>query len=584
MMKMCNRQTLQTLVAGLAGLAMLAGLAGCSQAEWDDPEYINNELKTADSIYRAVALRKLDTMEDEQQRKAIPGLVDTYLKGGPNADDAMKFLVRLRDEEATDAYLQEMKENNAGFPGQAAEALGELKVEKAVPEMLNLYKESTDPSVQQAVLRGMEYMPDPSMIEPLVNTLKLDVDNYPIALHSYSCDILGDIAQKNPGEFGEDQIRTMVRAMYLSNIAGQNIKRECSLAIQKLGKPAVPALMEVFRGENKDVEKLMMTFAAGEGEFPMNRPKPAAVQRLVTMRAEEAIDPLLEWANQEHALPETGVPKAEVRSWFRYEAQTVDEIIMGLGDLRAQKAQDFLVDVLTGEMNDEWEGILDPLLELQLRQDAGKALVRLGNREAAGPLMQMALEGVIKDLERRARFMEKSEDMEAMDVLQRYQFNWMSAKLWANLATGDQIDDLNKLINLEFLQGEKMKKVRERLKEFKPMLELAKECMAKESNDAKASCYGEGLKSDNEYVREKAAWELSRLPKEASASILNENLSTDHLGTREILELTLYENGNKKTIETIGKILEDEADETADRYEMDRFRLRLLRAYLRNNL
>jgi hypothetical protein len=258
---------------------------------------------------------------------------------------------------------------------------------------------------------------------------------------------------------------------------------------------------------------------------------------------------------------------------------------MGLGDLGAEKAQDFLVDVLTGEMNEDWQGILDPLLELQLRQDAGKALVRLGNREAAGPLMNMALEGVIKDLERRARFMEKSEDMEPMDVLQRYQFNWMSAKLWANLATGEQIDDLNKLINLEFLQGEKMKKVRERLKEFKPMLKLAKECMGKDSADAKASCYGEGLKNDdNEYVREKAAWELSRLPKEAAAPVLNENLSTDHLGTREIIELALYTKGNKKSIETIGNILEDEADETAERYKMDRFRLKLLRAYLRNNI
>jgi hypothetical protein len=85
-------------------------------------------------------------------------------------------------------------------------------------------------------------------------------------------------------------------------------------------------------------------------------------------------------------------------------------------------------------------------------------------------------------------------------------------------------------------------------------------------------------------VREKAAWELSRLPKESAAPVLNENLSTDHLGTREILELALYTKGNKKTIKTIGTILEDEADETADRYKRDRFRLKLLRAYLRNNI
>jgi hypothetical protein len=157
----------------------------------------------------------------------------------------------------------------------------------------------------------------------------------------------------------------------------------------------------------------------------------------------------------------------------------------------------------------------------------------------------------------------------------------MVAQAFANLGTGEDIPKLKKLAKT--LSGDKMKPVREQIKGFVPMLELAKKCMAKGSAKEKASCYGEALKSDDEYKREKAAWELMRLPTEAAAPVLIEHLDTDNLGTRELLTLGLYRNPQTAAIEKISTILEEEDGESTKPYQQSHYRLKLLQAWLKNN-
>ncbi len=567
-----------SLLVGLVATLLVWGI-GCQPADWDNPTYIIQQLREGNLTEQKVALKKLSEMSNEEQKEAVPAVVEVYESGNMNQKQAMELLVKLRDTQAKDAYLEELREDTTDNAGAAAEALGETGAKEAISDMLELYTSTKSNDVKLDVLRGFEYMPDKRMVDPLIETLKLPVDNNQIALHSYSCEILGEIAQSNPDAFDESARRTLVRSRFLSNQKGQSVEKECSIAIQQLGEPAVPILVETFRGENESVNRLLMKYRNDSPDFPPNKAKVGAIESLTAMRAEEAIDLYLEELDKEPETPQS-MPKKFVRPWWTHEAQALDEMVLGLGDLGADRAKGLLGDVLTGQKNEQWSEVLDYQSELQLRQDAAFALVRLGAREATDVLMKMAEGGVIKGLEQRARALEKSEEMDPMSPIDRYQFNWMVAKAYAFLGTGADIEALQSLIDAQPDEREELTK---KLQDFVPALKLAETCLDKESDEKKASCFADELDADKEPVRHKAAWELMWLPQEAAGPVLVENLQIDELGTRELLTLGLYRNPTESAIDEIDEILEDEADESSESYERDHYRLRLLRAWLKNH-
>jgi HEAT repeat protein len=91
------------------------------------------------------------------------------------------------------------------------------------------------------------------------------------------------------------------------------------------------------------------------------------------------------------------------------------------------------------------------------------------------------------------------------------------------------------------------------------------------------------LNSDDDQIREKAAWEMTRLPEEVAGPLLVENLSTTDLNAREILEFGLYDFPQKAAIDKIEALLEKESGKSGDKFDRDRTRLRMLRAYLKNH-
>ncbi len=577
-MRRATKTGFKRLTLGLLAAALLVG-AGCQRADWSDPAYITKQLRDGNITEQKVGLKKLSDLSEEKQAEAVPAVAEVYKSGNMNQEQAMELLVELRVKEAKDAYMKELKENNAGYAGAAAEALGETGATDAIPDMLELYNSTRADDTKLAILRGFQHMPDKRMVDPLVETLELSVDNHQIALHSYSCEILGDIAQENPDAFDESAQRALVRARFLSNKTGQSVEKECSLAIQQLGEPVVPILVETFQGENDQVNQLLMKYRNDSAKFPPNRAKVGAIENLTAMRADKAVDLYLDDLERERERPST-MPQKFLRSWWTKEAEALDKMILGIGDLGANKATDLLVDAMTGEMNDTWSEVLDYQSEMQLRQDAAFALVRLGARDATDAMMEMAEGGVIKGLERRARALEQKEDMEPMSPVDRYQFNWMVAKAYSFLATGEELDAMKSLIEA---QPDERKELRKKLEGFLPAIKLAEKCLAKGSADAKASCFGEAIDAEEENKRKKAAWELMWLPQEAAAPVIVENLSTDNLGTREILEQALYRNPSEAAIDEIDKLLDEEADETSEGYERDRNRLKLLRAWLKNH-
>ncbi|MBA2663470.1 MAG: HEAT repeat domain-containing protein [Bradymonadaceae bacterium] len=565
------------LLAGAAALTMTFG-AGCEQPNWEDPAYVSKKLSEGDATTRRMALEHARKLPDEKKAEIVPALSALYLDGTVGQKESMALLVQIRHPAGGEAYLAEVKTNAAGYAGAAAEAIGQANIKSAIPGMLELLNKTDSSEVKQGILRGLSHMPDPQYVGPLVEILKLDVDNNPIGLHAYACEILGSIGQKTPSAIDDEARRTLVRAVFLANNRGQNVGRECGLAVQLVGASAVPVLLETFKGENSEIQQLLMTYnRPPEFTFPANHAKLVATIRLTGMRSKEAVAPFIADLSSTKAAPvELGKTDHAV-AWRMKEGNITDEIIMGLGDIGDPAARPVLEQVLLGERNEAWDDITDGLVELQLRQDAANALNKLGDRAALPSLLKMAREGVIIDLERRFAMLEKGG--RPGSLLERYQFNWMAAQAYAMLASGEHLAEYQK-----FVDATKEADLKTKYESYLPLFAVASECGGKADDSARAACYGEKLTVKEDMVREKAAFELSRLPAAIAGPILVSNLDTNNLGTRESITFALYRAPSQAAIDKVDEILEKEANRSGQEYRLDHYRLRLLRGWMTGNV
>jgi HEAT repeat protein len=324
----------------------------------------------------------------------------------------------------------------------------------------------------------------------------------------------------------------------------------------------------------------MLRYDTGENaQFPQNTPQLISAKRLTSLRAKEAIDPFFEELKSKKEAPDSlKGPKAV--AWRQKEGMITSEVIMGLGDLGAQKAVEFLREVAQGKyINDDvWTDITDYQVELQFRQDAGFALNRIGDRESIDVLLDVAENAVINDLEKLAARAEAGGN--PMPAKARYQLNWMSLRSAAMLSDGSdeaKFDAVIQKTSKEFPDlGKEMAK-------FIPAVKLAAECNGKGDDAAKAKCFGAKLKDNRPEIREKAAWELGRLPKAAALPVILANLGNDFLDTRETLTFDLYRMPDKSSVKTIDEILTKEEGKGGPDYRLDHYRLQLLRAFLLNN-
>ena len=561
-----------------AALAATAALGACDQPRWDDPAYVATALQEGDTARQRLAWDKYQALEDEQRKEVAPALVAVYLANGPLAKDAMQELVTMRVPEAKEAYLKEVETNQARFAGAAAEALGEAGARDAIGPMLTALEKTDDPDLKAGILRGLGYMPDEQMVEPLVKILQLDADNNPIKLHAFACEALGELAQQKPQAFDEGAARALVRAAWLSNNTRQNVFRECGLAIQQLGEPAVPVLLGIYAGENAEVQKLMMSYG-----FPQNQPKLMAAQRLNSLRAAGAADTLVADLMGTKAAP-SDINKTPAAVDWRVQAnrniQETQYALAGIASVHKGKreaARGALEAVLTGERNEGWDDITDGLMELQYRMDAAQALNRLGDRAALPALLQMIDKGVVIDYERRAAML--AQQGQPVSEAERYRFNVSAAEAYANLATGDKLGDYNAVV-----AATKSDDLKKEYQKLAPAIRLAKTCEAKGEAAAQAACYAASLDDGDDLLRIKAAWEVGRLPMEVAAPLLIEHLGTENLEVREILTFHLYKEGipAKEALAAVDRILEASANESEPAHKLDRFRLQLLRAYLQN--
>lgn len=555
---------------------------GCGPTRWNDAARIAEHLRSENATDRKFALQRLDAYagcfsESEIREEIAPLLVELYEGDEGLRSLAMEQLVALRTEGAEEAYLEEYRTDATGHRYDALASLAALEVRSIVPELVEEYRSAEDQGRKLRLLDAFADVPDPRMVDALTDTLELDVDDHSIFLHERSCRVLGLIGRDHPDALDRSDRRALVRALYLSNRRGQKTRRPCSLAVQRVGAPAVPALIDVLNGEHEGVRRLLARYAEDSRDYPPNRAQPLAVRRLTTLRSSRAAELFAKRLTDEVSQPKE-LPKRLVLPWRIYEARTLEQMIEGLGRLGGDGARDLLERALRGDFNDAWSVVQNSRVEFQLRSRAARALVALGDRSAVEVLVEMARDGTIELLERRAEALEKAERLSPMDPLSRHRFQIACARAAAMLGTGDDLDAFRDLAAA--YEGGDTEPVRKKLESFLPALEAAEECESRPSDAETAACWSEKLTADAAVVRRKAARELSRLPPEVSGPRVVEHLSTPDLRARATLVEALYDHPRREAIQTIDDMVADAPSEPPRDEKKSLHRLRLLRAWL----
>ena len=159
--------------------------------------------------------------------------------------------------------------------------------------------------------------------------------------------------------------------------------------------------------------------------------------------------------------------------------------------------------------------------------------------------------------------------------IERYQFNWMTMRSAAMLSDGSDLDAFKKTI----AKNAKFKDLVKKMESLLPLVELAAACTGDDA--AKAKCFGEKLKDNNPDIREKAAWELTRLAPDAARPVILANLETQFLDTRNILAGGVYQMRGADAAKTVQTILDKK--ESGPDFKNSAVRLRLLKAFVTNN-
>lgn len=569
-----------TLAAVLVGVVtMIFVTTGCERPDWEDPDYVAEMLAEGDSSERRLAVEQLREFPEERRAEIAPVLSDVYLEEERLRSDVMRRLIEWRLEGAKPAYLEELAEDHTGYGQSAARVLGEIGAEEAVPDMIEVFEATSDNSRRIGILSGLSQMPEPEAIEKAEEVFELDVDNYPIDLHRAACEFVGGLAVEHPDALTEDLKRKLVYARFLASEDGRTTSEACGLAIQTVGPAIVPYLIELFEGENEDVQRLLMTYDdpnAGE-HFPQNNSKHTAAEHLSALRAADAVELFVD--ELESTVEGPDLDGERLHNWRATEVRTINEMVRGLGDIGDPAARPVLEATVQGETFSEWEEVIDGTTGFQMLQDTARSLARLGDREARPTLMEMTGADIIPGMAARFAAMERAaeedDSVNPVPLIEQLRPQWLAAKAFTLLGEAGDREEFESLV--EDIEDEELT---EKLDSFVVAFDVMDDCEEVDDADEQAQCFGGFLEADEEHARQKAVYELSRMPPEAAGPVVAQALDTRDLDLRESLTFAAYRVPSPELADAIEEILDAESARSGSEYERDHRRLRMLRGWL----
>lgn len=399
------------------------------------------ELKQPISEQRASVVELIGLVGDKSSVDAIVSSIDPFAGAGRDKEarfktntneKAIKAISRIAQKDpsvaqnagATGAIQKLLKSNSLDVQLAAITALGDLKVTSAVDELIEIADGHPNNFIVKNACLALTEIGDPKAAE-----------------------VMGKLMffERPPASF------------YV----------ESSYGLFTLGKPALPVLDALWKGDFKPIEQLHVD--------PMVM-KTKAVVVYGDIADPGTFDRIIEAATTEGST--TGP------ALLRIEGQRAAGRI-GL---------DKVVPALKKQMDN---------VDVSQSEHALAALVQLGRREIAGDLWGMTTsDGYMKN----CKSQDNTEDQCKFNEVQVRKVRLLN---WSRIAPGSQYADFEKA-----LAAEQNPKVKAELEKVKPRLEVARDC------DGKIPCLIEKLKAENPLARDRAAYELLWANTDASRDAL----------------------------------------------------------------
>ena len=513
-------------VIAASGLTACSGVTDCKEDGEACAAMLNANGQTCAEAFtlkhserkRKYCEHAIDVVGDQGVESAVPGLSAIVKTPHTNTPDdnhvqaAAKALGKIGSSKAVPALVaaidydagtssdpQDKMANRANE--EIAEALGDIGSEEAVEPLLKLVDRSRDNHVVLKAVRALGEIGSSKAIEP-IEQIALEHNNK--FMRKNAVIALGNIGDPKATD-------TLIKMMFIE-YQGVSFYREASFALFQVGPATTDALLETMALENEEVNAIFEK----TGGLKESAIKAKCGFVLADLRDERAIEPLIEA--------------------FKEAAEKGDPVVLGytappLGALEAKAA----IPALMEQMKTIDQSLRDPMM---------RALVMIGDRTPVPEMIQLMT---------RADFLEKCTDLGASKeacLAEKEAFRG------ALESAADHASNLAGAQHVELYQGVAEGAEDEKLKEYfgerLVRVQAAAEC--KEN----ASCWADKLKSDDDLLREKAAWELKRLEDPSTVEALAAALGDKDRETRYAAIYAYWDYGTPDAIDRIEQVLEDE--------------------------
>jgi HEAT repeat protein len=243
------------------GVAIAIALAGCSKADPSTPKYWEKLLenpKKSEEGFRRIG----DELKDPKQREWAARLVVKHWDLSP--EGAAEALGKLRhpNPEGIQKLTAALGSNDPGLMAKAARALRRLGGSQAVPELIRILEKWTPKNprdltpVRTEVVKALGTFRSREAVPALVQ-MALE-RSHGLIVNLRAIEALGEIADTRA-------IPALIRSLYLA-CPEDKCSAAARLALNRIGKPAIPALLKVVARQDPQIEALAKEKKLGEGQ------------------------------------------------------------------------------------------------------------------------------------------------------------------------------------------------------------------------------------------------------------------------------------------------------------------------------
>jgi len=257
------------------------GLVACEEEiDLETEEGLKKALEKGEKLEDA--MRRLQEVDDvAPYGKELQGL---YLKGSAYDDEVLGHLVRLEDPAYEEAYIKAINSGQANQVIKGAAAAGELGLESAAEPLVSAYQGAADRETKRAIFEAATQIDSKKLAELAAKTLtEKTPEDLHISVLRWACRTLE--AQAEPST-----VPAAIKGMFYVDQGGRTIGPDCTAAVLAVGELAIPEILKLLEGENKEVNRFIKRH---QDIMTQQSAKLRAVTLLGKLQAEAGLAPIL---------------------------------------------------------------------------------------------------------------------------------------------------------------------------------------------------------------------------------------------------------------------------------------------------